>query len=334
MPEFLRPGLRGWVMMSVLLALALMPLLPFSGAAFYQDLVNRLMILAIAALSLNLILGFGGMISFGHAAYLGIGAYCVGIPAYYDVYNGFIHFPLAIALAALFALVTGAICLRTKGVYFIMITMAFAQMVYFAFVSIEEYGGDDGLVINVRSKFAGVLDIGSSTGLYYLSFAALLLCLYLLQRIVNSRFGRVIEGCKDNERRMQAIGFNTYRYRLACYVISGAMCGFAGALLGNFTNFISPEMMSWTRSGELIFMVVLGGAGSLFGPVLGAAVFLLLEEFLADIIEFVCILLPDGIVATCPDFSRYWQLLFGILLILMVLFARGGIDGLLNRRNR
>jgi branched-chain amino acid transport system permease protein len=309
MPGRFKPGLRGWVLLLGLLALALMPL---SGAVFYQDLVNRLMILAIAALSLNLILGYGGMISFGHAAYIGIGAYCVGIPAYYDIYNGFIHFPLAIAVSALFALITGAICLRTKGVYFIMITMAFAQMVFFAFVSIEEYGGDDGLVIYQRSEFAGLLTIDDNNTLYYLTFIVLLLCLYLLHRIVNSRFGRVIEGCKGNERRMQAIGFNTYRYRLTCYVISGAMCGLAGALLCNFTDFISPEMMSWTRSGELIFMVVLGGTGSLFGPVLGAAAFLLLEEFLSDI-------------------TLYWQLLFGILLILVVLFGRGGIDGMLGR---
>jgi branched-chain amino acid transport system permease protein len=307
---------RGGVTCIGLAVLALVPVVTtITGHIFYQDLVNRLMILAIAAISLNLILGNGGMISFGHAAYLGIGAYCVGIPAYYEVYNGWIHFLLAVVTSALFALLTGSICLRTTGVYFIMITMAFAQMMFFALVSIEAYGGDDGLVIELRSEFEGLLDLESHLVLYYVTFVSLIVCLYLIHRIINSRFGMVIEGAKDNELRMQSIGFNTYRYRLICYVISGAICGLAGALLGNFTNFISPEMMDWTRSGELIFMVVLGGAGSLFGPVLGAGAFLLLEEFLSDI-------------------TIYWQLLFGIMLLMVVLFVRGGIVGLLGTWGR
>jgi branched-chain amino acid transport system permease protein len=306
--------LRHTVTVLVLLALVGVPLW---GQAFYQALVNRLMILAIAALSLNLVLGYGGMISFGHAAYLGIGAYCVGIPAYYEVYNGFIHFPLAIGMAALFAFLTGLICLRTTGVYFIMITMAFAQMLFFAFVSLEASGGDDGLVIERRSEFPGVpgLNLEVNVTLYYVTLICLLLCGYALHRIVHSRFGRVIDGAKGNDRRMQAMGFHTYGYRLTGYVISGAMGGLAGALLGNFTNFISPEMMDWTRSGELIFMVVLGGAGSGFGPVLGAAVFLLLEEILSGI-------------------TVYWQLIFGLFLIAVVRFARGGISGVLGTRGR
>ena len=307
---------RRWVTASVLAVLALVPVvISLTGQEFYQDLVTRLMILAIAAVSLNLILGHGGMISFGHAAYLGIGAYCVGIPAYYEVYSGWFHFPLAIGVSAVFAFLTGAVCLRTRGVYFIMITMAFAQMMFFALVSLEEYGGDDGLVIEVRSEFAGLWDMESNLTLYYVVFVSLLVCVYSIHRIVHSRFGMVIAGAKGNERRMQSLGFHTYRYRLTCYVMSGAMCGFAGALLGNFTNFISPEMMDWTRSGELIFIVVLGGAGSLLGPVLGAAAFVLLEEWLSGI-------------------TLYWQLPFGLLLISVVLFARGGIDGLLNLGRR
>ncbi len=307
-------GLRGWVTLGVLVALALVPpLVELTGGTFYLDLATRLVVLAVAATSLNLILGNGGMISFGHAAYLGLGAYAVGIPVYYEVYDGWLHFPLAIAVAAAFAAVTGVICLRTKGVYFIMITMAFGQMVFFGLVSIEEYGGDDGLVIEVRSEFAGLIDLEDNTTLYYLCYLSLLAVLYLVDRIVKSRFGMVVAGAKGNERRMQSIGFDTYRYRLVCYVIAGAICGYAGALLGNFTNFISPEMGDWTRSGELIFMVVLGGAGSLFGPVLGAAAFILLEELLSS-------------------YWLYWQLIFGILLILVVLFARGGILGLLGRR--
>ena len=300
---------RGWSMTVALSLLALLPIyVAVTGQTFYLDLASRLMILGMAAVSLNLILGNGGMISFGHAAYLGIGAYCVGIPAYYGIYDGLIQIPLAVACSALFALVTGAICLRTKGVYFIMITMAFTQMVFYGFVSMEEFGGDDGLVIDLRSQFAGLLDIEGATGLYYFILISLLAVLFLVYRITRSRFGMVIEGARANERRMQAIGYDTYRYRLVCYVIAGSICGYAGALLGNFTHFISPEMMDWTASGELIFMVVLGGTGTLFGPVLGAAAFVLLEEWLSTI-------------------TIYWQFLFGALLIAVVLFWRGGING-------
>jgi branched-chain amino acid transport system permease protein len=281
--------------------------------AFILDLATRFVILAIAAVSLNLILGYGRMISFGHAAYLGIGAYAVGIPAYYEIYNGYLHILIAMSVSAVFALMTGIVCLRTRGVNFIMITMAFAQMVFFAFVSIEEYGGDDGLVIEMRSEFGSLIDLENASVLYYVCFVSLLLVLYLIRRIVRSRFGMVIQGARGNEPRMQSLGFDTFRYKLACYVIAGTICGYAGALLGNFTNFISPEMMDWTRSGELIFMVVLGGTGSVFGPVLGTSVFLLLEEILSGL-------------------WLYWQLVFGVFLILVVLFAKGGIDSWLSGR--
>ena len=307
-------SLRSGVTLGGLAALAFLP--PLTGwfdQPYFLDIAMRLMCLAIAAVSLNLILGFGGMVSFGHAVFIGIGAYGVGIPAYYGNYSGFIQIPLAMAAAALFALITGAICLRTRGVYFIMITLAFAQMAFFALVSIEEYGGDDGLVIDTRSEFGGLIDIEQTATLYYLILVTLIGSLYLVRRIVASRFGRVIRGAKSNDERAQAIGFDSYKYRLTCYVISGALCGLAGALLGNFTGFISPDMMDWTRSGELIFMVVLGGAGSIFGPVLGAAAFLILEEFLSSL-------------------TIHWQIIFGPLLILMVLYGRGGIDGLLGGR--
>ena len=282
---------------------------------FYLDLATRILILAIAAASLNLILGYGGMISFGHSAYLGIGAYAVGIPAYYGEYSAALQLPLALGASALFAFVTGLVSLRTRGVYFIMITLAFAQMVYFAFVSIEEYGGDDGLVIDRRSEMGGIADLESGVQLYYAALVVLALVMYFVRRIVRSRFGLVIRGSRDNDARMQALGFNTFRYRLACYVLAGTIAGLAGWLLGNFTSFISPEMMDWTRSGELIFMVVLGGAGSALGPLFGAAAFILLEEFLSR-------------------FSIYWPLAFGLILILVVLFYRGGLDGLLDRGAR
>ena len=306
--------LRSWVNAAVIVVLALVPVIVnLTDNAFFLDLATRFVILAIAAVSLNLILGYGRMISFGHAAYIGIGAYAVGIPAYYEIYNGYLHILIAMSVSAVFALVTGLVCLRTRGVNFIMITMAFAQMVFFAFVSIEEYGGDDGLVIEMRSEFGSLVDLENPSVLYYVCFVSLLLVLYVIRRMVRSRFGMVIQGARGNEPRMQSLGFNTFRYKLVCYVIAGTICGFAGALLGNFTNFISPEMMDWTRSGELIFMVVLGGTGSVFGPVLGTSVFLLLEEILSGL-------------------WLYWQLAFGIFLILAVLFAKGGIDGLLSGR--
>lgn len=315
---------KGLIAAGLLIALAIMPVLTeLMDQAFYLDIATRILILAIAAVSLNLILGFGGMVSFGHAAFIGLGAYAVGIPIYYEEYSGWLHFPLAIGVSALYALVTGAISLRTKGVHFIMITMAFSQMVFFLFVSLEEYGGDDGLLIWSDSEFVDGLDIDDADTFYYICFISLIGVLYLVHRMVNSRFGRVIRGSMSNDKRMKALGYPTYGYKLTAYVISGAICGYAGALMGNFTNFISPDMMGWTRSGELIFMVVLGGSGSIMGPLYGVLSFLLLEEFLPDIMD----LFADGA-------GIYWHLPFGILLVLVVLFVRGGINGLLDRWNR
>ena len=300
----------------LLLLLAAAPLIfEWIDEPFYLDLLSRGLILAIAALSLNLILGYGGLVSLGHAAYIGIGAYCVGIPSYYDYYSGWLHLGLTVLVCATFALLTGLISLRTKGVYFIMITLAFSQMVYFTFVSLEEYGADDGLVIYSRSEFPSWLSMESSTQLYYWIFGLLLLTLFFIHRLVHARFGRVIIGSKFNEERMQSLGFDTYRYRLTCYVISGVICGLAGMLLGNFTSFISPEMMGWTRSGELIFMVVMGGTATLFGPLLGTIAFVFLEEFLSYI-------------------TIYWHLIFGLLLLALVLFGKGGIGGWISMLDR
>jgi len=300
----------------LLLGLAFAPFIfEWIDQPFYLDLLSRALILAIAVISLNLILGFGGMVSLGHAAYLGIGAYCVGIASYYDFYNGWLHLALALSVSAIFALLTGAISLRTRGVYFIMITMAFSQMVYFTFLSLEEYGADDGLVIYSRSEFPEFIGMDSSAGLYYWVFAVLLASLFFVYRLVHSRFGRVIVGSRFNEQRMQALGFNTYRYRLTCYVISAMLCSLAGMLLGNFTGFISPDMIGWARSGELIFMVIIGGVATFFGPLVGTLAFVLLEEALSAI-------------------TVYWHLIFGLLLVALVLFGKGGIHGWLSRLDR
>jgi branched-chain amino acid transport system permease protein len=300
----------------VFAGLLLLPLYSaISGNIFVLTLFTRIVIFALAAASLNLIMGYGGMMSFGHAAYLGIGGYAVGILAHEGIGSGFIQWPVALAASALFALVIGALSLRTRGVYFIMITLAFAQMAYYVASGLSRYGGDDGLTVYKRSDFGGLINLSSRVQFYYLCLGCLLGGIYLIWRIVNSRFGMVVQGVRSNEQRMQAIGFPANRYRLVCFVIAGTMCGLAGALLANNTDFISPAVMYWTRSGDLMVMVVFGGMGTLFGPVIGAIVFLVLEEFLSQITE-------------------YWALIMGPLLLLIVLFGRGGIMGLLGRLSR
>jgi branched-chain amino acid transport system permease protein len=280
----------------------------------------------MAATTLNLILGYGGMVSFGHAVYLGIGGYAVGILAYEGVLSGFVQWPVAILVSALFALIVGALSLRTRGVYFIMITLAFAQLVYYFGVGLDRYGADDGLSIRQRSQFAGLLDLTNRTQFYYLCFVLLLATIYLTWRLVNSRFGMVIQGARSNDRRMRAIGFPTFRYRLTAFVIAGATCGLAGALLANHTGFISPATMHWTRSGDLIVMVVLGGMASSFGPLIGALVLLSLEEALPIVIRAVASPLFGDVAVRMAE---YWQIVLGPMFLLVVLFARGGIDGLL-----
>ncbi|HLI98259.1 MAG TPA: branched-chain amino acid ABC transporter permease [Bradyrhizobium sp.] len=298
------------------MGLLLLPLLShLTGNVFVLTLFTRIVIFALAAVSLNLIMGYGGMMSFGHAAYLGIGGYAVGILAAEGIGSGLVQWPVALLASALFALAIGALSLRTRGVYFIMITLAFAQMAYYVASSLSRYGGDDGLTIYKRSSFGGVVDLSNRVEFYYLCLLCLLGGIFLVWRIGNSRFGLVVQGLRSNEQRMQAIGFPATRYRLACFVISGTMCGLAGALLANNTDFISPAVMYWTRSGDLMVMVILGGMGSLFGPVIGTIVYLVLEEFLSQVTE-------------------YWAMIMGPLLLLIVLFGRGGILGLVGRFSR
>ena len=306
-------NLRTIVGLLLLLALVLLPVyVELTGSRFLLTLFTRIAILALAAVSLNLILGYGGMMSFGHAAYLGIGGYSVGILAFEGVTTGFVQWPVALLVSAFFALVIGALSLRTRGVYFIMITLAFAQMAYYIVAGLARYGGDDGLTIQKRSQFIAPINLSNKVQFYYICLALLCAAIYLVWRLINSRFGMAIQGARSNDTRMRAIGFPTYRYKLTCFVIAGTLCGLAGALLANHTDFVSPAMMYWTRSGDLIIMVVLGGMGSTFGPLFGAVALLVLEEVLSGITE-------------------YWQIILGPLLLLVVLFARGGIDGLLGK---
>ena len=306
----------------LLVLLALPPAALAVGEPFLISVATRIVVAALAALSLDLILGFGGMVSFGHAAFLGIGAYVVGILAHHDVESTLIPFlpgawhgsaaalaqwPLAVLAAALFALLTGALCLRTSGVYFIMVTLAFAQMLYHFFVSLPAYGGHDGINLWQRSAIPGV-DLSEDWVFYYVCLFILLAALAVLSRIVNSRFGMVLQGCKQNEARLAALGIATGRYKLAAYTVAGAIAGLAGALTANQTEFVGPSLMHWSRSGEILVMLILGGIGTLYGAVAGAATFVALEEILTSLTE-------------------HWMLFLGPILVFVVLFALRGIYG-------
>jgi branched-chain amino acid transport system permease protein len=285
---------------------------------FYISFATRVLIYAMAAASLNLVLGYGGMVSFGHAAFFGAGAYIVGILAVEGVSSAWLAWPAAVGAAALAALAIGAVSLRTRGVYFIMITLAFAQMMYYVFVSLKAYGGDDGVALPGRSSGFGV-DLRGDLAWYYLVLALLGGVLYLLHRLVHSRFGRVIEAIRENETRAAAIGYPVYRYKLLCFVISGAIAGLAGALIANQSVYVSPSLLHWIQSGTLMIMVILGGVGRFWGGPLGAVLLLTLEETLS------------GSQMLGP-YSMHWQLAVGAILLAVVLFAPQGIAGLLARR--
>ena len=298
--------------LAVLLLVALPPVVLAIGQPFYLDLTRRIMILAIAAISLNLILGYGGLVSFGHAAYLGIGAYTVGIMGFYGITSGWLQWPAAIVASALVALAIGAVSIRTSGIYFIMITLAFTQMLYYLGISVAEFGGDDGMRLKSKSLFPGLIDLRDPVAFYYLALGLMLVSVFLVHRIVNSRFGMALRAAKSNEARTRAIGFSPYPYRLAAFVIAGAMCGLAGALYANHTNYITPGLMSWQQSGDIMFMVILGGMATTPGPVLGAFVLLLLEDLLSA-------------------WTQHWQVVLGPLLILSVIFFRRGLAGIFTK---
>lgn len=292
-------------------ALALLP--PVVAALhepFYVELMRRVMIFAIAATSLNLILGYGGLVSFGHAAYLGIGGYAVGILAFYGIDNGWLQWAIAIGGSTLVALAIGAVSIRTSGVYFIMITLAFTQMLYYLGISLDQFGGDDGMRIKTRSQFSGLIDLADPTASYYLVLVLMLASIYLVHRLAQSRFGMVLRATKSNEPRSRALGYSPYPYRLCAFAIAGALCGLAGALLANHTAYITPDFMHWTRSGEIMFMVILGGVATTVGPLLGATALLVFESVLAG-------------------WTEHWQVVLGPLLVLSVLYFRTGLAGII-----
>jgi branched-chain amino acid transport system permease protein len=295
------------VALGLFLIFALLPLFAaISGKGYLLSLFARVMIFSIAALSLDLLAGYGGLISFGHAAFMGLGAYAVGILSAHGVQETLLSLPAAILAAALFALLTGCVCLRTKGVYFIMITLAFGQMAFFTASSLAPYGGDDGLTIAARNTLAGFALLRNEQLFYYVVLGCVLGTYLFCRMLIGTRFGRVFQGARENAVRMETMGFDVYRFQLIAYVIAGSIGGLSGFLLANATEFVSPAYMSWQRSGDLIIMVVLGGLGTLNGAIMGAAAYLLLEEWLSG-------------------FTEDWKVIFGPLLVLAVLYARGGL---------
>lgn len=301
------------VIVCLAMLIALPELLNALDQSYYTGFATRVLIFALAASSLNLVLGFGGMVSLGHAAFFGVGAYVAAICYDAGLNDGLLVLPLATVVAGLFALLVGAVSLRTRGVYFIMITLAFAQMTYYLFVSARAWGGDDGMPIYERMHFAG-LSLQADEALYYLALACLSLCMLLFARLAGARFGRSVQAIRDNETRMEALGYPVFRYRLICFALGGAVAGLAGALLANLTGMASPNLLQWTQSGTLLVMVIVGGVGYLWGGLVGAVVLLLLEEFLLAWFE-------------------HWHIVLGLLLIGIVLFAPRGVAALFGKRH-
>lgn len=321
MLDFKHYGPREWAGLGVLALLAI--LVPLACVwweqPYYLNLTTRIMVFALAAIGLNLALGFGGMISLGHAMYLGIGAYSVGILSEHGVPAAWAHLGTALAVGAVLAVLVGMVCLRTSGMAFIMITLAFAQMAYFVAIGLKRYGGEDGLPVATRSQLGG-LDIDDGLVFYLLVLALLVLVLWLLQRLIHSRFGMALQGTRINERRMTAMGLPVFRYRLLAYVLSAEICVVAGVLLANLTRFVSPSYMQWSMSGELIVMVVLGGMGTLLGPVVGATSLIALEEALSSL-DLEAWPWLDRLL------SDHWLAVVGAFIVLVTLNLHRGLLG-------
>ncbi|WP_095111086.1 branched-chain amino acid ABC transporter permease [Pseudomonas sp. Irchel 3E20] len=307
-----------------LLCLATFALLPLLASLLHEpflvSLFTRLAIYGMAAASLDLLIGYGAMISFGHAAFFGLGGYVLGVIGFHTSQalplwgwdgsnSALLVWPLSLLVCALFAVVVGYLSLRTSGVQFIMITLAFGQMLYFVLSSLSLYGGDDGILLSERNTLPGI-DLDNPVQFYYLCLGLLVAWLLFCRRLVNSRFGYVLRGLKQSERRSISLGLHPLRYRLGAFVIAGVGGGLAGILWANYAMFVSPDMGAWHKSGELMAMVILGGVGTLLGPVLGAAVYLGLEQVLSL-------------------WTEHWLLIFGPLLLVVVLFGKKGLYGLL-----
>ncbi len=306
------PGRVASVVVAAAAAIALPFVLRALGLDFYLSLASRIVVFGVAATSLNLVLGYGGMVSFGHAAFVGVGAYVTGVMISEGIQSGVAHLAATVAITALVALVIGAISLRTRGVYFIMITLAFAQMLYYLANSVKGYGGDEGLNIRARSLFPlgdHVLDLKDPLAFYYVALAVLALALVALARFVPSRLGHAVLALRDDDVRAEALGFPVYRMKLVTFVVAGALGGVAGALSVNLQGYVSPNVLHWTQSGTLMVMVILGGVATVWGGLVGAAVLLLLQEVLGA-------------------YTDHWEFWTGWVLLGVVLFARQGLVGI------
>ena len=301
-------------------ALALVALFPLSGATFYVELTTKIMIMAIFALSLDLLVGWTGLVSFGHAAFFGVGAYALALLSPKAAAAGlWSSLALAIGAAALCAFVVGVFVLRTRGIYFIMVTLAFAQMFYFVFHDTDFGGGSDGRYVNLKPD-ASILgftpfDLDKPDQIYFVVLAVLVLVFLFLQMLLRSPFGRALQGIKANEQRMRALGYPVTAYKLAAFTLAGALAGLAGYLLAAQSGFVNPEILSWHQSGNVLLMVILGGAGTPYGPIAGAFALTMLHEFFSSI-------------------TRHWQLFLGGAIVLIVLFMPGGLGHLVRRIRR
>jgi branched-chain amino acid transport system permease protein len=304
----MRFGRRELLLLLILVIAVVLP--PWLGI-YYTRFATQIAIYGMAALSVDLLLGYTGLITFGQAGLFGVGAYAAGMLIVYGVHNAFIAWPLAILITMVFALAIGALSLRTRGFQFIMVTLAFAQMLYYFAQSLRAWGGDDGFSTRRRNDL-GFMSLEDHTHFYYVVLILLVLVFLVAHRIVRSEFGMVIRGIRDNERRTAAIGFPPYPYKLVVFVIAGGIAGLAGALMANHAKFVNPAVASWQLSGELLAMVILGSSNSLIGPILGAAFFLAFRDVLSD-------------------YTEHWMLFFGPLLVARVLLMRDGIWGMLVR---
>lgn len=302
---------REWILIVLIAAVALA--VPLFGDTYATKFATRILIFGMAAFAVDLLLGYAGLVSFGHAAFFGLGAYATGMLVNAGIVSGFLVLPAAVLAATLGAIVIGALSLRTTGLYFIMITLAFAQMVFYVAQSLRSYGGTDGFALNGRASFAGLFDANNATTFYYLCLGLLAAVLFLAARFLRAEFGVVLRGSRDNAVRIEALGFPSYRYKLAAFGISGGIAGLAGALMAMLNQYVAPPgMLDWVTSGDLLVMVIFGAAGTLMGPIVGAAVFLFFAEILAELTE-------------------HWMLVFGPILVLRVLLVKDGLYGLLRK---
>jgi branched-chain amino acid transport system permease protein len=305
------------------LAVGLLALFPLVDTSFYLQLLTKVLIMAIFAMSLDLLVGYTGLVSFGHAAYFGLAGYALALMApKYETVSLWWTLPASIGVCALFALVTGMLVLRTRGIYFIMVTLAFAQMLFFVFHDTKLGGGSDGVYIYAKPTMqigeTVLLNLEKLENFYWLVLVLAAASYLLLRRILGSSFGRALLGIKVNEHRMRALGFPVFKYQLASFTLAGSLAGLAGYMAAAQYGFVNPEILSWHQSGAVLMMVILGGMGTLYGSVVGAFAFVLLQEVLSNQAWF-------GIAA------KHWQLAMGIFIMLVALYMPQGLAGLAQR---